>query len=87
MSKGKIKLNMRGLNELMKSPEMQAHLDRAGSAVASAAGSGYAHRTHVADYVAITNVYAETKEAKRENSENNTLLKAVGSAGLPISKR
>jgi len=73
----KFELNMPGLNQLMKSPEMQSVLDQKGAQVASAAGDGYNKRTHVADFVAITNVYADTKAAKRENMENNTLLKAL----------
>ena len=76
------KLNLAGLNELMKSPEMQAHLDEAGAAVANAAGEGYGYRTHVASYVAITNVFPTTREAAIDNLENNTLEKAIRSAGL-----
>ncbi len=78
----KFELNLPGLNELMKSGEMQSILDAAGSAVASSAGSGYGHRTHVASFVAICNVYPETKEAAKKNYEDNTLVKALGSAGL-----
>lgn len=70
-------LNLPGLNELMKSAEMQKVLDQKGAQVAGAAGNGYNKRTHVADYVAITNVYAETEAAKRENLKDNTLLKAL----------
>lgn len=80
----KFELNLRGLNELMKSAAMQAHLTQAGNAVAAAAGDGYEARTHLADYVAITNVYPATREAARENYEDNTLLKALGSVGLSM---
>ena len=75
--KVKVELNMQGLNELMKSSEMQAHLQKCGEQVANAAGEGYAARTHVADYVAICNVYPDTPEAAKDNYENNTLLKAA----------
>mgnify|MGYP007104054617 CR=1 FL=1 len=75
--KFRFELNMPGLNELMKSAEMQSVLDQKGAQVAAAAGNGYNKRTHVADFVAITNVYANTKEAKRENLRDNTLLKAL----------
>jgi len=82
MAKNKFQLNLAGLNELMKSSEMQTALTEAGNAVASAAGSGYGVRTHVADWVAITNVFPETKEAAEKNLEDNTLVKALGAAGL-----
>ena len=79
-------LNINGLRELMKGDEMQAILDSAGSAVAHSAGGDYGYRTHVADYVAICNVYPETKEAAKENYEDNTLLKALSSSGLKMGK-
>ena len=82
MVKSKFQLNLAGLNELMKGSEMQAVLTEAGNAVASAAGSGYGVRTHVASFVAITNVYPETKEAAEKNYDENTLVKALGASGL-----
>ena len=87
MSKVRVKLNLAGVNELMKSPEIQAACEAASDAVAAAAGNGYGVRTHLANYVAITNVYADSAAARRDNAKNNTLLKAVGSVGLPTSKR
>lgn len=77
-------LNLPGLNELMKSPEMQAVLTQAGSAVASAAGGDYGVRTHVASFVAIANVYPDSAKAAKDNFENNTLVKALGAAGLSM---
>ena len=77
-------LNLPGLNELMKSPEMQAVLTQAGNAVASAAGGDYGVRTHVASFVAITNVYPDSAKAAKDNFENNTLVKALGAAGLTM---
>lgn len=84
--KTRVELNLRGLNELMKSPEIQAHLQKAGEKVASAAGEGYGARTHTASFVAITNVYPETAEAARRNYAENRLLKGIGAAGLPTTK-
>lgn len=75
-------LNLPGLNELMKSSEMQAHLSRAGAAVAGAAGGDYDHRTYVINFVAVENIFPNSEEAMRDNMRNNTLLKALGSAGL-----
>lgn len=78
------KLNLPGLNELMKSSAMQAHLAQAGRAVASAAGEDYDCSTYVLKYVAVENIYPTTMKAAMENSKSNTLLKALGSAGLSM---
>lgn len=86
MAKVEFELNLSGLNELMKSPEMQSALDEAGAAVAQAAGAEYAHRVHTASFVSIANVYPDSKEAAKENYETNSLLKAIGSVGLSMSK-
>jgi hypothetical protein len=80
----KFELNLPGLNELMKSGEMQSALQAAGDAVARSAGEGYGVRVHQASFVAIANVYPETREAAKKNYENNTLLKGLGSAGLNL---
>lgn len=82
----KFELNLKGLNELMKSSEMEAALDEAGATVASYAGSDYSYRTHQASFVAICNVYPTSKKAAKENYKNNTLLKAAQAAGLSMSK-
>lgn len=78
----KFKLNLPGLNELMKSTEMQQHLKAAGAAVAGAAGPDYGHSTYVLKFVAVENIYPTTREAAHDNFENNTLIKALGSVGL-----
>ena len=79
-------LNIGGLQEIMKSGEMQAALSEAGAAVANAAGGDYAYRVHTASFVALCNVYPDSKEAAKENYETNSLLKAAGAVGLPMSK-
>ncbi len=86
MSKVRVELDLKGLNELMKSPEIQASLQKAGEAVAHAAGKDYAARTHMADWIAVTNVYPTSREAVRENYSQNTLIRALGSVGLPMRK-
>lgn len=82
----KFKLNLAGLNELMKSDEMKAALLEAGNAVAGAAGDDYAAEVHTASFVAISNVYPDSKRAAHENFKENTLLKALGSVGLSMGK-
>ena len=51
-----------------------------------AGGAKFGARTHKADFVAITNVYPDSKEAASANYEDNTLLHAVGDVGLPTKK-
>lgn len=85
-NKVKFKLNLPGLNELMKSPEMQDALLEAGQAVAQSAGSDYAAEVHTASWIAISNVYPDSKKAAHENFKDNTLLKAIGSVGLKQTK-
>ena len=82
MGKVKFELNMPGLNELMKGEEMQGVLESAAQAAVNAAGDGYDSRVHVASFVAIANVYPVTKKAQKDNYENNTLLRAVGSVNI-----
>lgn len=81
MSKVNFRLDLKGLNELMKSKEMQTVLDQYGSKVSGKAsnmsGAEYGYRTHVASFVAITNVYPDSKEAAHDNYKNNTLLKSL----------
>ncbi len=83
MADAKFKLNLSGLNELMKSAEMQAVLNSAASQIANAAGDGYeVESAHPISFVSIAAVHARTFKARRENSENNTLLKAAGGVKL-----
>ena len=91
MSKVRIELNLKGVNELMKSPEIQSALQEAGEAVARSAsgmagGAPFGTRTHLASFVAITNVYPDSREASRANIQDNVLVKGVGAAGLPTRK-
>lgn len=86
MANVKFELDLKGLNEVMKSSEMQSALMEAGQAVASAAGSDYEAEVHTASFVAISNVYPASKDAAKDNYENNTLLKAAQSVGLGMEK-
>lgn len=86
MANVKFELDLKGLNEVMKSSEMQSALMEAGQAVASAAGSDYEAEVHTASFVAISNVYPVSKDAAKDNYENNTLLKAAQSVGLGMEK-
>lgn len=83
MAKTKFELDLAGLNELMKGAEMRAVLNSAANQIASSAGDGYeVESAHPISFVAIAAVHAATPAARRENSEDNTLLKAAGGVKL-----
>jgi len=77
MSKEKFKLNRAGVRELLQSNEMQQLLSSLATNIKSRCGSGYEQDIHVGENRANAMVWAESPQAKRENSENNTILKAV----------
>lgn len=81
-----IELNLPGLNELMKSAEIQSALRTAGNAVAQSAGGDYGVDVDTLNWIAIANVYPNSQKAAHENFKSNSLLKAVGSVGLSTSK-
>lgn len=77
MARMLFKLNYEGVGQLLKSREMQNVLNAYASGMVSRAGSGYEAETFIGFDRAHVIVRAATPEAARENSENNTLLKAV----------
>ena len=88
MSKVKIKLNMPGINAVMKSGGIKGQLQQAANTVAQMAGSGYAAgEARDLNWISVVNVYPDTKEAGHDNFKNNTLLKALNSSGLKLTKR
>lgn len=82
----KFQINLKGLNELMKSQEVQAVLDEAGERVAQIAGDGYEASGKTGHYIGFSNVKPVDKKAEKDNYENNTLIKALGSSGLSMKK-
>lgn len=82
MAKAKFELNLKGLNELMKSAEMQDALETAGQAVASAADGNYDTAAHMLNYFVQVNVFPADRESAIKNARDNELLKAVGAVGL-----
>lgn len=79
MGKVRIKLNLKGINEVMKSAEVQELLDSAAQQIAAAAGDGYEiEPAKSLRWIGLADVHAATPKAVRDNSENNTLLKAAG---------
>lgn len=84
MSKIKFDLNLQGLNELMKSEQMQEILSEKGAQVMQRANDSaqnpaaeYSMETKTVNWIAVTTVRANDGVAIRENLENNTLLKSL----------
>jgi hypothetical protein len=87
MSKVSIKLNLPGINQVMKSEGIRSALKSAANAVANAAGEGaVADEVWDINYISIVHVEAKDAKAAREMIEDNTLIKAIGAVGLPMTK-
>ena len=77
MSKIKFELNRDGVKSLMQSPEAQAlMLEKAEAIRDRCPDIGYEADVQVGKTRAVAMVKAETYEARQDNYENNTLLKA-----------
>jgi len=77
MSKIDFKLNRSGVAALMKSGNMQSVLKKHASGIKSRAGAGYEQDMYVGKNRANAMVWASSYEAKKDNLENNTILKSV----------
>ena len=77
MSKMRFELNKAGVGQLLKSADMQTVLNSFASASMSALGPGYETDTFVGFDRAHVIIKAVTREAKQDNLDNNSLLKAV----------
>ena len=86
MGKVGIKLNMPGINAVMKGGGIQSVLKAAGDSVASSAGEGYAAEVRTINWIAVCNIYPDSKQAAKDNYKNNSLLKALSSSGLKMTK-
>lgn len=64
-------------NQLLKSPEMQALVREHAEAIAGRAGEGYEVVVKTGKNRCYANIITATTEARRDNTENNTLLRAV----------
>ena len=77
MSRIRIRLNSRGVTELMKSEDMQKICKAQADAAVAKCGAGYKSDTYVGKSRVNCAVYAATAKARRDNAENNTLWKAL----------
>ena len=76
----RFELNKAGVRELMQSDEMMAVCKKYADNAQSRLGKGYSVNTMVGQNRVNAEVLAETYQAKKENSENNSILKAVFSS-------
>lgn len=77
MSNVKVVLNSSGVRELMKSPEMaQVCKEYADSAVARL-GKGYSSMVYTGKTRVNASVHADTYKARKDNLDNNSIMKAV----------
>lgn len=73
----KVQLISSGVRQMLQSPEVEGYVQEACQAVAQRAGTGYSSNVQKGKKRAVGRVYAYTKEAIKDNSKNNTLLKAL----------
>ena len=80
MARVQVKIDLAGINALMKSVEVQAAIDEAGPAIAGRLSSDYEYvptGTRPHRWVARGYVQTATVEGARDNAKNNSLLKAL----------
>lgn len=77
MKKTGFELNYEGVGQLLKSEEMKNICKSYADAAARKLGDGYSVSTYTGKTRVNASVRAESFEARKENSQNNTILKAV----------
>lgn len=77
MAKLKLELNRAGVRALLRSDEMAAMLRKTAAAAAGRCGTGYEASDYLMPTRTVARVGAATAEARRDNLENNTILKAL----------
>nr|DAI49207.1 MAG TPA: type I neck protein [Bacteriophage sp.] len=81
MGKLRIKLNRKGVRELLQSQQIMDECKRIAQEKAAAAGDGYQSSSgYVGKTRVSVTVYPSTSAARNDNYRNNTLLKVFGSA-------
>lgn len=73
----KVKLNRQGVHEILCSKEMQAICREQADAILNRVGPGYEVSEYQGKNRVNASVSTATTEARKDNAENNTLLKAV----------
>jgi len=78
MSKVKFELNSAGVRELLQSAEMAGICKQYADQVRGRCGEGYTVDTYTGKTRVNASVHASTSAARKDNLNNNTLLKALG---------
>ena len=73
----RFELNSQGVRELLKSQEMMGICKEYASKAQSKLGDGYDVKTYMLNERAAAKVQAETYKARKDNAENNSILKAL----------
>lgn len=79
MAKIKIDLNRKYVRDnILYSPEMMSILGELGNGIAARAGDGYECTVKRGRTRAVAVISAATKEARKDNRDNDTLLRSLG---------
>lgn len=78
MGKVEIILNEEGVRELLRSDKMMKICEKHANRALRKLGEGYVVTSMRGTNRVNASIYAESYEAKKENMENNTILKALG---------
>lgn len=78
MAKVNIKLNREGVRELLRSDEMRTLCESYANQAAGRLGPGYIVTSMTGVNRVNASIYAESHKARKENLENNSILKALG---------
>lgn len=73
----KFELNRKGVANLMKSGNMQDVIKGYATGIKNRSGAGYEQDMHVGKNRVNAKVWADTPQAKKDNLDNNTILKSV----------
>lgn len=74
----KLKLNNKGVQALLKSEEMQTVVKKYAMSVRARCGDGYETDTYIGNRKCMASIWADSLEAKKNEMDNNTLIKALG---------
>lgn len=74
-----VRINYSGVSELLNSTEMKNYLEDTASNIANRCGEGYNYDVKSMGTRVIASVYTETDQAKKDNADNNTIMKNLRS--------
>lgn len=74
----KFSLDKKGVRDLLRSPEMMDICEEYANRAMASLGDGYEVTSMVGKNRVNVEISAATFQARRENSKNNTILKALG---------